>query len=283
MCEIILALLRARVCRLKDVCIPYYQQKSAENSCLLYAVFVRTAIEGVWVTPELFHARDDGYRVLELHEVWNRKQGRKGLFAQYINKFFKAKMEAGGWRNTCNTAGKKEGLHRRSQREGYITLDLTRVENNPGRKAVAKLMLNSFWGKCGQGDNITQTKFIHEPKRNYSMCGSETVKIHDMYAVNPKCMMATPATREEHNKSNLGSNIAVAAFITLYARLKVLDMMERLGDCLLCYDMDSVILLKIQDNGSHQQGISWETGITSVKRGNPILYDSFLWPESVRL
>lgn len=32
--------------------------------------------------------------------------------------------------------------------------------------------------------------------------------------------------REDHNEGNLGSNIAVAAFTTPYARLKLLDEME---------------------------------------------------------
>lgn len=71
------------------------------------------------------------------------------------------------------------------------------------------------------------------------MCRSEAVEIHDIYGANPECMMVTVAAREEYNGGNLGSNIATAAFPTSYARLNLLDMMETLGEQLLCYGTKS--------------------------------------------
>lgn len=69
------------------------------------------------------------------------------------------------------------------QNEG-IALDAAKMENNPGRRAVAKLLLNSFRGKFWQRDNKAKTKSIHDPKQVYEMCRSEAVDIHDIYAVN---------------------------------------------------------------------------------------------------
>ena len=41
-----------------------------------------------------------------------------------------------------------------------ITLDYAQVQKNPGRKATAKLMLNSFWGKFGERQtNLSQSLF----------------------------------------------------------------------------------------------------------------------------
>ena len=37
-----------------------------------------------------------------------------------------------------------------------IQLDHNKVEKNPGLRSLAKLMLNSFWGKFGQRPNQTQ-------------------------------------------------------------------------------------------------------------------------------
>lgn len=50
--------------------------------------------------------------------------------------------------------------------------------------------------------------------------------------------------RNDYNEGNLGGNIATAAFTSSYGRLKLLSMMEKLGDRLLYFDTDSVIVLQ---------------------------------------
>lgn len=43
------------------------------------------------------------------------------------------------------------------ERKEGIRLDAAKITRNPGREAVAKLMLNSFWGKFRQQTNKSQT------------------------------------------------------------------------------------------------------------------------------
>lgn len=125
-----------------------------------------------------------------------------------------------------------------------IKLDVARMGNNPGRKAVAKLMLNSFSAKLGQRDNMTQTKFTHELEEFHEMCRSEAVEVHDIHAVNPQCMMVTSTACEDYDEGYFESNIAIPAFTTSYARLKLLNMMEELRDRLLYFDTNSVIYIQ---------------------------------------
>ena len=40
------------------------------------------------------------------------------------------------------------------------------ILKNTGMRALAKLCLNSFWGKFGQGLNMRQTEFFHEMEAN---------------------------------------------------------------------------------------------------------------------
>ena len=47
--------------------------------------------EGVFVSPELHHAVDVGYRVVEIYEIWHWKESKVGLFSEYIDKFLKKK------------------------------------------------------------------------------------------------------------------------------------------------------------------------------------------------
>lgn len=91
---------------------------------------------------------------------------------------------------------------------------------------------------------MTQTKFICNPKRFHDTCQSEAIEVNEIYAVHPECMIVTLTTRRDYNEGIHGSNIAVAAFTTSYARLKILAMMEKLRDRLLYFDTDLIIFAK---------------------------------------
>jgi hypothetical protein len=43
-------------------------------------------------------------------------------------------------------------------------LDPNKIEYNPGMRALAKLMLNSFWGKFAQRPNMAKTEQIRDPQ-----------------------------------------------------------------------------------------------------------------------
>ncbi|XP_055355959.1 uncharacterized protein LOC129601230 [Paramacrobiotus metropolitanus] len=76
-------------------------------------------IEGVWTTPELHHAIDRGYTVQEVYEVWHWDTLEAGVYAAYINKFLKIKMEASGWPSWCKTNQQKDDFIRQvKEREG---------------------------------------------------------------------------------------------------------------------------------------------------------------------
>jgi hypothetical protein len=62
------------------------------------------AIEGTWVADELCLAVAKGYRVLQIHEVYeyrvtrfDKDTGEGGLFVEYIDTFLKLKAEASGY------------------------------------------------------------------------------------------------------------------------------------------------------------------------------------------
>ena len=99
-----------------------------------------------WCTEELKRAVEKGYQIIKIHEVWHwpETQRKTGLFRPYVNKFLKAKQEASGWPSDVVTEEQKtEYLVEYEKREG-IRLDPDRIESNPGRKQVAKVMLNRY-------------------------------------------------------------------------------------------------------------------------------------------
>ena len=163
------------------------------------------------------------------------------MFAEFVDKFLKIKTEASGWPSWCvNEATKQTFLDEVKEREG-IQLDASNMMANPGKKAVSKLMLNSFWGKFGMRDTLSKTEFIHNPKRYFEVLSSSHLKIQDIHLVTDKCAMVTSATEEDFNEGNGTSNLAIAALTTSHARLRLLKMLRQLDDRVLYYDTDSVI------------------------------------------
>ena len=105
------------------------------------------AIQGTWCSVELEKALEKGYQVLQLHEVWHFPKTSDELFADYINTFLKIKQEASGYPKGVTTEEQKQQyIEEYFECEG-IQLDPDKIEYNPGLRALAKLMLNSFWGK----------------------------------------------------------------------------------------------------------------------------------------
>ena len=198
-------------------------------------------LHGTWCTPELNEAIASGYKIINIHEVWHWEHRREGYFADYINNFLKIKMEASGWPVWCETEEDKNVYIRQVAQGERIELDKEKVSSNPGLRAVAKLMLNSFWGKFGMRDNLTKTQFVYEPKKFYRLLQSKANKIHDIHIVTEECVMVTSSHEDEYNEGNNTSNIAIAAFTTCHARLHLLAMMRKLGDRVLYADTDSVI------------------------------------------
>lgn len=126
---------------------------------------------------------------------------KEGNICSYINKFLKVEMEAAGWPSKCDIDDKKKDFIRKVGNKEDIDLHSNMVENNFGRKAIAKL--NSFWGKFGRRGHITRTKFIREPKKFYDMCRSEAAEVHDIYAVFLECTMVTSTPRGITTKATM--------------------------------------------------------------------------------
>ncbi|KYQ50577.1 hypothetical protein ALC60_10335 [Trachymyrmex zeteki] len=123
--------------------------------------------EGTWVSCELRKAVEKGYRVSEVSEIWQYEVTRYdpgtrqgGLFTEYINSFLQLKQEASGWPNECEDDEAKERYLRKYEETEGIVLDRNSIARNPGLRSVAKLCLNSFWGKFGQRSNLPNTEIV---------------------------------------------------------------------------------------------------------------------------
>ena len=202
------------------------------------------AIEGTWVSMEIKEALNQGYKIISIFEVWHyplttqydpiAKKG--GLFTSYVNLFLKFKEEASGYPYNVNTeAEKEEYINKFFEKEG-IWLNRDNIKHNPGIRSVMKLMLNSFWGRFGMQTNKTQVKYITKLVDWYALIEDDRYIIHDISMEIPDVLIVYYS---QNSKSDDGGNsvnqinVVIASFVTCQARLKLLDIMQKLGESYL--------------------------------------------------
>ena len=198
---------------------------------------------GTWCTPELDEAVTQGYTIVKIHEVWHfpENQRRTRLFAPYVNTWLKIKTEASGYPHWATTPADKATFRDNYlEREG-IALDETQMVKNPGRKATAKLMLNSFWGKFGENLRKTSTQTITTPAHLYELITDPLKSVTSIRICSEDVLEVLYKVPDDECVENGKTNLFVAAFTTCHARLKLYSYLKVLGEQVLYFDTDSVI------------------------------------------
>ena len=223
-----------------SACVKEEQSKPLlERSAVCTHTPTQRRLRGTWCTPELEKAVEKGYTLLKIHEVFHFPHKRHGLFQPYVDTWLKLKQESAGWPRWCTTqADKDRYVQQYQEREG---IRLEHVEKNPGRKQVAKLMLNSFWGKFGEKPNKPKTVQIKDPHELYKLLYDPAVELSTLRICNEDVLEAVYKQSSDNANPSVKSNIFIAAFTTCWARLKLYSYLDTLKKQVLYYDTDSVI------------------------------------------
>lgn len=201
--------------------------------------------EGTWTTEEVRFAVSHGYRVRDVRAVVHYTQTSSRLFRGYIYQWYKLKIIAGGWAKIGNV-DRLAFLHGLSERYG-IDLQVSDIpeDTNAGLYAVAKLMLNSLWGKFAQDDNYPDSKDVFNEEEFWEIVENDqfevnSVILHDTIA-------RTLVVRKKHKFAKLPvfSNVAIAAYTTSYARIELYKTLAVLQRNVLYMDTDSVIFKRV--------------------------------------
>ncbi|CAB3991126.1 DNA polymerase, partial [Paramuricea clavata] len=137
------------------------------------------AIQGTWCSVELEKALEKSYQIVRIHEVWHFPETSDDLFKDYIDTFLKIKQEASGYPKDSVTEEQKRHYVDEYLEKSGIHLDPHKIEYNPGLRALAKLMLNSFWGKFAQRPNMVKTEQIKDPQVFFDYLTSDEINVLD--------------------------------------------------------------------------------------------------------
>ena len=105
-----------------------------------------TNVVGSGPTMEVYEAMRSGYRLDKIYEVWHWRVSTTTLFKSYVDMFFRIKEEASGWPRPDLTERQKDDYIDAFERENDVRLRKDHIEDNPTRRKIAKLILNSLWG-----------------------------------------------------------------------------------------------------------------------------------------
>ncbi|XP_069108950.1 uncharacterized protein [Argopecten irradians] len=216
------------------------------------------AFVGTWCTPEIMKALEKGYQIIRMYEVYHWEESSEydtlerkgGIFGEYINMFLKIKQEASDW--PCWVKNEDDAVRYIEEyfhHEG-IQLEKDNIRKNKALRSLAKLLLNSFWGKFGQRLNMPQTSFFHDAETDkffQCLCDPKK-KVKDFHIISDDVIQLSWENGDDTVPENMQTNVFIASFTTTYARLRLYEeCLERLEDRVLYMDTDSVIY--VQRNG----------------------------------
>jgi len=207
-----------------------------------------------------------GYRILKIHEVYEYEvtqydaaTGEGGLFVEYIDTFLKLKAEASGYPSWVRTPADEDRYVEEFRQSEGILLDKDKIEHNASKRALAKLCLNSMWGKFGENPRKTQTLLISEPRELYRFLATPGIEVATLlFAGDSLCWISWRHSEEAGAPSLPHTNEAIASFVTAGARLHLYGYLDKLKENALYCDTDSVIFVQPRDEPHwYKQAIVW--------------------------
>ena len=197
-----------------------------------------------WPTPELQEAINQGYVIQHVYEIWHFARRSNTMFSSYVDTFLKIKQEASGWPEwVADDQDKRQQYLDDYQAKEGIALDPDKIDKNPGRRSLAKMMLNSFWGKYGQQGNKSQVQSISSPTKLYELLNDDSRELQTLRVMNDEMIEVVYKRVDEEETVQVNINIFVACFTTCWARLKLYreGLSKLLPQQVLYFDTDSII------------------------------------------
>ena len=192
---------------------------------------------GTWTTDEVSKALEKGYKILRIYKVWHFAKSTDTLFKGYIRRFMKIKLESSSY----NFKTKEEENSFKARIKDSLDIDVEKFEFNAGLRSIAKLCLNSLWGKFGQRSNMSQTKYVTDVSEFYEILLDDKLGNKNFQFINDDMVQMTYNFKDQFVDNSNNTNIYIACFTTSHARLMLYDKLDYLNEKVLYFDTDSII------------------------------------------
>jgi hypothetical protein len=192
---------------------------------------------------ELRDMLNDGWIITHIYWI-QRYQGRDDLFKDYISKLVREKIHA--------SSGPPENFEEMSAawaEKFDVHLKRDKMVFNAGQRQIAKLQLNSLWGKLAERCkydfcyNVDQEEFLHF--ENMELSGHIQFKHKLRIGPNSWLLAGTktsiPSYTSAETKNRCNTSVAIGSHVTMWGRRMLWQEMRKLQKRAIYHDTDSII------------------------------------------
>jgi len=133
------------------------------------------------------------------------------------SKFLKNQLETS--KSTCS-----EEEYR--QKASQFGIEIYKLQENPGLRFIAKICLNSLWGKFGQNAKVKHSKYIDSERTFYRLILNDKIDQISLSFLNDIMVYAKYEMRDEFIRANYNTNLYIACFTTSWARLRLMKCLK---------------------------------------------------------
>jgi hypothetical protein len=173
---------------------------------------------------ELALALEKGYRAVHAYEGYIWKKWSTDIFKDFIAKNLRVKIQASG--KPSNMVNEEEFLTEIEKIYDF-KLDTSKWIKNEGLRTIAKLRLNSSWGKLAQRSDLSQIQVCRQPEDIAKLFRTPGVKVLSIEPVREDTMYVRYKHKEQFVKENDFSNVVLALWTTSSARIRLYRFMEK--------------------------------------------------------
>lgn len=99
----------------------------------------------------------------------------------------------------------------------------------------------SFWGKWAQSNSYSSVEFINNTEDYFKKMNNPSLECQDFKIINDDVIQLQWKHNEWYEPDSAVTSLIHATFVTSYARLKLLDLVQKLGRRCLYFDTDSCV------------------------------------------
>lgn len=213
--------------------LPTYYKGKLNFTC--FDIDGRDNPKATFTLAELKVAIEKGYIITHIFEA-HIYTPAKDLFSEYVTNYLRLKLVS-----ASAPANVNEFCRECETRYGF-QIEPHEFQKNPGRKRLAKLKLNSVWGKLAQRD-LPELKSMTTPdafEQLKILHNQGHVTIFDTWSGDSHNTLMVQF--RDHRAKNTGlksRSLPVASYITAWGRLMLRAQMEKCGSHLVGFDTDS--------------------------------------------
>ncbi|KAL3087668.1 hypothetical protein niasHT_028974 [Heterodera trifolii] len=226
---------------------------------------------------ELNAALEAGYTARKLFHVLQYDQWSNNVFKSYVSEMMALKIHATGFPSWCESEEQKREYIEECWMKFAIKLDKEKMKSEPGKRYIAKLCLNSLWGRFSMRNLLSKAIIDNDESIIHQYTEDKKIELIDLEMMDEDndVFMLTYKPKEEFVDENKYSNVVISLFTTSMARLYLYEALKKVDDTpgceILYFDTDSIIYVHPEDNDPLPTGKGHLGELTDEKPDHNIL------------